>query len=92
MKSRAEKAASKLLSGFEGVAVTDGYAAYQALAKNSPNLKLAHCWAHVRRKFLEAGDFDQKRSEQAVKLINKLFKIEREIPRAGPDANQDELQ
>ena len=92
MKSRAEKAARELLSGFDGVAVTDGYSAYQALAKNSPNLKLAHCWAHVRRKFLEAADFDQKRSEQAVKLINKLFKIEREIPRAGPDANQDELQ
>jgi transposase len=92
MKSRAEKAAKKVLEGFEGVAVTDGYAAYKALASTTPNLKLAHCWAHVRRKFLEAANYSPKLSEEAVELINRLFKIEREAPRAGPDSTDEERQ
>ncbi len=90
LSSRSQKAAKKVLSGFEGVAMTDGYTAYQSLARSSPNLRLAHCWAHVRRKFLEAADFNRELSEQAVGLINRLFEIEREVPRAGPDATNDE--
>ena len=92
LNSRSQKAAKKVLSGFEGVAMTDGYTAYQSLARSSPNLHLAHCWAHVRRKFLEAADFDRELSEQATGLINKLFEIEREVPRAGPDATGDEKE
>ena len=92
LNSRSQKAAKKVLSGFEGVAMTDGYTAYQSLARSSPNLKLAHCWAHVRRKFLEAADFDRDLSEQAAGLINRLFEIEREVPRAGPDATDDDRQ
>ncbi len=92
LNSRSQNAAKKVLDGFEGVAMTDGYAAYQSLAKNSPNLKLAHCWAHVRRKFLEAADFSPELSKQAVSQIDALFRIEREVPRAGPDATDEEKQ
>lgn len=90
LKSRSQKAAKKVLSGFEGTAMTDGYAAYQALRASTPNLKLAHCWAHVRRKFLEAADFSPELSDQAVGLINSLFEIEREVPRAGPGETAEE--
>jgi len=89
-KSRSQKAAQKVLAGFEGIAMTDGYAAYQALQSSTPNLKLAHCWAHVRRKFLEAADFSPELSEHAVGLIGKIFKIEHEVPRAGPDMSAEE--
>jgi transposase len=92
LSSRSSKAAKKVLNGFKGIAMTDGYTAYQSLEKSSPNLKLAHCWAHVRRKFLEAADFNAELSEQAVGLIDGLFKIEREVPRAGPDATDEEKQ
>jgi len=91
-KSRSQKAAKKVLAGFEGTAMTDGYAAYQALQSSTPNLKLAHCWAHVRRKFLDAADFSPELSEHAVGLIGELFKIEQEIPRAGPGASDEEQQ
>ena len=91
-KSRSQKAAKKVLAGFEGIAVTDGYAAYQALQSSTPNLKLAHCWAHVRRKFLEAADFSPELSEHAVGLIGELFKIEQKVPRAGPGASDEEQQ
>jgi len=90
LKSRSQKAAGKVLSGFEGIAMTDGYAAYKALQSTTPNLKLAHCWAHVRRKFLEAADFSPELSEHAVELIGELFKIEHEVPRAGPDMSAEE--
>ena len=48
--------ATALLKGFAGVLQTDGYAAYQGLT--NPNreggaVTLAHCWAHVRRKFYD---------------------------------------
>lgn len=92
LKSRSQKAAKKVLDGFEGVVMTDGYTAYQALERSSSNLKLAHCWAHVRRKYLEAADFSAKLSEQAVGLIDVLFEIEREAPRAGPGAADEEKQ
>ena len=84
LKIRSQTAAAKVLAGFEGIVMTDGYAAYQALRASTPNLKLAHCWAHVRRKFLEAADFSRELSDEAVALINSLFEIEREVPRAGP--------
>jgi transposase len=91
-KSRSEQAAKKVLEGFDGIAMTDGYGAYKALAKSSSNLKLAHCWAHVRRKFLEAEDAYPELSGHAVKQIGELFKIERAAPRAGPDATDEEKQ
>ena len=34
--------------------------------KSSPNIKLAHCSAHVRREFPNAADFDRDLSEQAT--------------------------
>jgi hypothetical protein len=71
-----------VLSGFEGIAMTDGNAAYKAPQSTTPNLRLARYWAHVRRKFLEAADFSPELSDQAVRLINALFEIEREVPRA----------
>jgi len=92
LKSRSQKAAKKVLAGFEGTAMTDGYAAYQALQSTTPNLKLAHCWAHARRKFLEAADFSPDLSEHAVGLIGELFKIEQEVPRPGPGASDEEQQ
>jgi len=92
LNSRSLKAAKKVLNGFEGIAMTDGYAAYQALQNSSRSLKLAHCWAHVRRKFLEAADFSPELSEHAVQLIGELFRIEQEAPRAGPDATDEERQ
>jgi len=46
----------------------------------------------VRRKFLEAEDAYPELSDYAVKQIGKLFKIERDIPRAGPGASDDEIK
>jgi len=90
LKQRSQAAAEQVLRGFDGVAMTDGYGAYQALARAGPNLKLAHCWAHVRRKFLEGEDAYPELSRQALDRIGALFEIEREVPRPGPGTSDDE--
>ena len=90
LSSRSQKAAYEVLGGFEGVVMTDGYGAYQALQRDGPGLQLAHCWAHVRRKFLEAEDAYPRLSEHAVEQIGTLFEIEREAPRPTTDTADDE--
>ena len=59
LKSRSAEAARRVLDGFTGILVTDGYAAYQAMRdtlgrERAGPVVLAHCWAHVRRKFHDA--------------------------------------
>ncbi len=76
---RSGKVAQQLLEGFEGALVTDGLAVYQAMARGSPKLVLVFCWAHVRRKFLEAlAAYPQ--SQQALELISAMYAIERQVP------------
>jgi len=90
LKSRSAKAAEKLLGKYKGVIMTDGYAAYQSLARAGPKITLAHCWAHVRRKYLEAEDAYPDLSRQGVELIGRLFEVERQLPKLNPGINGEE--
>ncbi|MCA9719029.1 MAG: IS66 family transposase, partial [Myxococcales bacterium] len=78
--SRSAKTASALLEGFEGVVVCDGYRAYETLAKKRKGLRLAHCWSHVRRKFIESELAYPVESREALAMIGELFLIERAAP------------
>jgi len=91
LPSRKQQAAAKLLAGYEGTVMCDGYGAYQALGRAGPGITLAHCWAHVRRKFLDSADMAAQLSEAAVGLIDQLFAIEQDLPRLkGLDAGDRE--
>jgi len=83
LPSRSAKAAAQLLDGFEGVIFADGYSAYEALARAGPAITLAHCWAHVRRKYVEAEPFYPRESREVLDLIEQLYAIERLVPPAG---------
>lgn len=82
--SRSHTVPLRVLAGFTGYLHTDGYEAYETLADKMPGLKLVGDWAHVRRKFDEAikavaEDFKGEiKAKVAFKLINDLFRIERE--------------
>lgn len=79
--SRGAEAARQLLKGFQGVVMTDGYAVYQSAAEASAGrFSVAHCWAHVRRKFLEC---QAPEAQVALALIGELYQVEREY-REGP--------
>lgn len=71
----------RLLQGYQGYLMTDGYDGYNTLAKTEGIERLV-CWAHVRRRFVEAVKVQPKgkrgRADEAVALIGKLYRIERD--------------
>ncbi|WP_165681728.1 IS66 family transposase [Metapseudomonas otitidis] len=83
--SRAQAVPLRLLAGYRGYLMTDDYAGYNAVAQQDGIERLA-CWAHARRKFVEAQKVQPKgkvgRADMALNLINKLYSIERELKKA----------
>jgi transposase len=81
MKGRSTEEARKLLGGYKGVVVVDGYQAYNKLARDGPGeFVLSYCWAHVRRKFVEAEKFYPRAGAEILDLIGQLFAVERQAP------------
>lgn len=84
-KSRSSTVPARLLDGFQGALLTDGYEAYEAALKTHPVLIHAGCWAHVRRKFDEAkkaatnNGIERGRADELLLLIRELYAIERAL-------------
>lgn len=74
---RSFKVAETLLSSFAGVLMCDGYAAYVTLSKKYPRVILAHCWAHVRREFVEIEKSFPEPCGEVLDLIRDLYAIEK---------------
>lgn len=81
--SRSAEMAAEMLSTYDGVLMCDGYDAYLSLSKQYPRVVLAHCWAHVRRKFFELRSSFPKACGEILDLIRKLYLIEKQCER-GP--------
>jgi len=66
--------------------LSDGYSAYHSLAKAVGIAGHAACWAHVRRKFVEAaeGRKNTAAAHQMVALIGQLYAIERRLRESTP--------
>ena len=75
--TRSAAGAATVLGDYRGVVVCDGYAAYRALAKRGggdragPTITLAHCWAHVRRQYVEA----ESSSPQAAEVLTRIGEL-----------------
>ena len=83
--SRAQEVPLRLLDGYRGYRgylMTDDYAGYNAVAAQEGIERLG-CWAHARRKFVEAQKVQPKgktgRADMALNLINRLYGIERDL-------------
>lgn len=87
MGSRSGDTARKLIGGYRGAVQTDGYEVYESF-ENAPGKRMIGCWAHVRRKFVEALDEDRKYASEAIVYIGKLYKIEAEMCEAGLSAEE----
>jgi transposase len=74
---RSFKMAETLLKSFAGVLMCDGYAAYVTLANQYPRVTLAHCWAHVRREFVEIEQSFPGPCGEVLDLISGLYAIEK---------------
>ncbi len=55
-----------------------------AREREGSDLALAHCWVHVRRKFVEAESHYPEASE-ILDRIGQLYAIEAEAKRASPE-------
>ena len=89
LASRSHEAARQVLNGYRGVVVADGYGAYDALARAGPSFTLAHCWAHVRRKFVEAEAHYPAPCAEVLELIGQLYAVERACPAVEVGASDD---
>ncbi len=85
-RHRSAKAAKTILQGYEGVVVIDGYSAYDSAIGDKSKITRAHCWAHVRRKFLEAEAAYPEEVKAPIEWIRKLFEIERNQPKLSRGA------
>lgn len=74
--SRSAATAAAVLGDYDGVLVCDGYKAYQTLARKRSDVRLAMCWAHVRRKFVEAEP-NYPTCAEAIDLIGHLYDVDR---------------
>jgi transposase len=74
--------------------VTDAYAVYSPLALELGMLDHATCWAHVRRKFVEAaaGRSHAAAAHQMVGLIGKLYTLERSFKDLSPEGRKRERE
>lgn len=84
--SRSNKTARELLGGYRGTFQSDGYEAYDQFC-GKPGVLGAACWAHARRKFVDALKENQKLATQAIVMIGKLYEVEKEADEAGLDAD-----
>jgi transposase len=75
--SRSAQAAHALLGDFAGKLMCDGYSAYSALKKQGARFELAHCWAHVRRKFVEVEELHPGLCTEVLDMIGELYEVER---------------
>ncbi|MDE2075387.1 MAG: IS66 family transposase [Alphaproteobacteria bacterium] len=81
--SRSGDCVARHLAGYRGILQVDGYAAYNRLAKPeraNDAVRLAGCWAHVRRKFYELHANESSRlATQTIEAMAPLWQIEDEI-------------
>ena len=95
------------LMGWQGILQADAYAGYNQLydQKRSPGpVTSALYWSHTRRKFFELADVESNIRKgkspkeispiafEAVKRIDALFEIERDINRKSPDGRLETRQ
>jgi len=73
---RGEDHPAKFLAGYRGFVHADAYAGYNAVHGGTRHLG---CWAHARRKFVEARESDPERATKSLAIIRTLYAVEREI-------------
>lgn len=80
---KAERPAAHL-DDFAGILQVDGYGAYTALVRRRQQVRLAFCWAHVRRKFYELTATSPVATD-VLRRIALLYSIEGDVRGAAAE-------
>ena len=76
------------LAGFTGVLQVDGYAGYRVLAERH-GVKLAFCWAHMRREFIDSTATGASPIvTEVLTRLAALYRIEGEIAGHSAEARR----
>jgi len=81
---RSGQNAETFLRGFDGTLQLDGYTGYNRLTRPSRKggdpIRVAHCWAHARRKLKEVFDRDGSEiAAEGLRRIAEFYAVEAEI-------------
>lgn len=82
--SRKRDGPMSVLGGFRGLVHADAYPGYDPLFLPEGATEVA-CWAHARRKFVEAEATEGTLAREAIDRIRTLFMIEREAASLSDD-------
>ena len=93
-KTRKSDHPREFLKDFHGICVTDGYQVYHTIADERPDLTIAGCMAHAKRKFADVVKTMGKASkgtfaEKALGLIDTMYHFEKQYTDLSPE---DRLQ
>lgn len=89
--SRGGKVAREILVAYKGAVQCDGYDAYDQFEKND-NITVYGCWAHARRKFVDALNENNRLATEALCFIRKIYKVESDANKAGLNADERKEQ
>jgi len=98
--SRSAKVAQSLLKDFSGYLQSDGYSGYNSVG-DTEQVTAIGCWAHARRKFIEAEQSQpnqvknankMNKTKMALNYIAKLYAIEQKIKDLPPDKRTEHRQ
>lgn len=89
--SRAGRVPVRLLGDYGGRLVTDGYEGYAEVVRRNGIIH-AGCWAHARRKFIDAQKVQPKgktgKADWALNQIRKLYAVERQAKALDSEARR----
>lgn len=90
--SRSGDVAHTFLRGYQGAVQTDGYAGYNFL-DDKEGVTHVGCWAHSRRKFMEADKARPKKGKTgstaiALNYIQTLYRVEKKAEKLGLDRKE----
>lgn len=77
-KGRGRHGPKQLLKNYKGYLQCDGYTVYDKIGQK-PNIHLAGCLVHARRKFVEAKDSDPKRAKTVLDIFAQIYTLEETI-------------
>ena len=77
----------EMLKNYKGYLQTDGYAAYNQFDEIEGIIVL-NCWAHARRKFIDAQDFDNAKASEVLVQIQLLYAVEKHCTENGYTADE----
>ena len=81
--SRKRDGPASFLSDFKGYLQADAYGGYDGIYATK-DVKEVACWAHARRKFVDAQSTDSARAVNAVARIRLLYDVEEEAKDRSP--------